>query len=419
MPTNKLNEAQIRKVKCGKKTRKLFDGGSMYLELNSNGGKYWRMNYQFRKKENTLAFGVWPDVSLVEARKKRDEAKMLLKAGKDPSNEKKKLKANAVQDQGNTFNTITEEWFQRMKHEWSKDYFSDSKRAFELHVLPFLKDIPISEIEHGEIKSVLRRMEDQKKFVAAKKVIQKLDRIFKYANLNNYCKHNPVAPLKGTLISPKKKNQPALEDSDLPQFLKKLDEADLYISTKLGLRLVLLTLARTKEIRFSTWDEFDLESEKPLWKIPADRMKMHRDHMIPLSRQAVVVLRELKWFVRDNHYVFEQHKNPKKPMSENTMLYALYRMGFRGKATVHGFRATASTILNEKGYRSDVIELLLAHVEKNQVRAAYNRAEYLDERREVLQWWADYLDSLNVSIEQEEPEQEEEKLKMWKGGNLY
>ena len=419
MPTNKLNEAQIRKVKCGKKTRKLFDGGSMYLELNSNGGKYWRMNYQFRKKENTLAFGVWPDVSLVEARKKRDEAKMLLKAGKDPSNEKKKLKANAVQDQGNTFNTITEEWFQRMKHEWSKDYFSDSKRAFELHVLPFLKDIPISEIEHGEIKSVLRRMEDQKKIVAAKKVIQKLDRIFKYANLNNYCKHNPVVPLKGTLISPKKKNQSALEDSDLPEFLKKLDEADLYISTKLGLRLVLLTLARTKEIRFSTWDEFDLESEKPLWKIPADRMKMHRDHMIPLSRQAVGVLRELKWFVRDNHYVFEQHKNPKKPMSENTMLYALYRMGYRGKATVHGFRATASTILNEKGYRSDVIELLLAHVEKNQVRAAYNRAEYLDERREVLQWWADYLDSLNLSIEQEEPEQEEEKLKMWKGGNLY
>ncbi len=158
----------------------------------------------------------------------------------------------------------------------------------------------------------------------------------------------------------------------------------------------MLTLARTKEIRLSTWDEFDLESEKPLWKIPADRMKMHRDHMIPLSRQAVGVLRELKWFVRDNHYVFEQHKNPKKPMSENTMLYALYRMGYRGKATVHGFRATASTILNEKGYRSDVIELLLAHVEKNQVRAAYNRAEYLDERREVLQWWADYLDEISV-----------------------
>ena len=419
MPTNRLTEIAIRNAKCGEKKRKLSDGGRMYLELHPNGGKYWRMDYEYRGKGNTHSIGVWPQISLVEARHKRDEAKMLLKSGKDPNFEKKKLKSNKVMDQCNTFGSIGEEWFGRMQHEWSKDYFHDSKRAFELHVLPFLKDIPISEIEHGEIKSVLRRMEDQKKFVAAKKVIQKLDRIFKYANLNNYCKHNPVAPLKGTLISPKKKNQPALEDSDLPQFLKKLDEADLYISTKLGLRLVLLTLARTKEIRFSTWDEFDLESEKPLWKIPADRMKMHRDHMIPLSRQAVVVLRELKWFVRDNHYVFEQHKNPKKPMSENTMLYALYRMGYRGKATVHGFRATASTILNEKGYRSDVIELLLAHVEKNQVRAAYNRAEYLDERREVLQWWADYLDSLNVSIEQEEPEKEEEKLKMGKGGNLY
>ena len=223
-----------------------------------------------------------------------------------------------------------------------------------------------------------------------------MDRIFEYANLNNYCKQNPVAPLKGTLISPKKKNQPALEESDLPEFLKKLDDADVYVSTKLGLRLVLLTLARTIEIRFSTWDEFDLESEKPLWRIPADRMKMDRDHMIPLSRQAVGVLRELKKFVREDQYVFEQHKNPKKPMSENTMLYALYRMGYRGKATVHGFRATVSTILNENKFRGDVIELLLAHVEKNKVRAAYNRAKYLDERREILQWWADHLDELTI-----------------------
>ena len=221
-----------------------------------------------------------------------------------------------------------------------------------------------------------------------------MDRIFNYANLNNYCKQNPVAPLKGTLISPKKKNQPALEESELPEFLKKLDEADAYVSTKLGLRLVLLTLARTVEIRFSTWDEFDLESVKPVWRIPADRMKMNRDHMIPLSRQAVVVLKEIKRFVRQDLYVFEQLRNPKKPMSENTMLYAIYRMGYKGKATVHGFRATVSTILNENGFRGDVIELLLAHVEKNQVRAAYNRAEYLDERREILQWWADHLDKI-------------------------
>ena len=221
-----------------------------------------------------------------------------------------------------------------------------------------------------------------------------MDRIFNYANLNNYCKQNPVAPLKGTLISPKKKNQPALEESELPEFLKKLDEADAYVSTKLGLRLVLLTLARTVEIRFSTWDEFDLESEKPVWRIPADRMKMNRDHMIPLSRQAVDVLKEIKRFVREDLYVFEQLRNSKKPMSANTMLYAIYRMGYKGKATVHGFRATVSTILNENGFRGDVIELLLAHVEKNQVRAAYNRAEYLDERREILQWWADHLDKI-------------------------
>ena len=367
----------------------------MYLELHPNGGKYWRMNYQFQKKEKTLALGVWPQTSLVEARHKRDEAKMLLKSGKDPNLEKKKLKSNAVLDQGNTFGSISEEWFERMQHEWSEDYFHDSKRAFELHVLPYLKDIPISEIEHAEIKSVLSRMEEQRKFVAAKKVLQKLDRIFRFANRNDYCKHNPVILLKDDIITPKKKNQPALEESDLPEFLKKLDDINVYITTKMGLRMVMLTLTRTKEIRHSTWDEFDLETDKPVWRIPADRMKMNRDHMVPLSRQAVKVLKKVKRFSRGNQFVFEQQNNPQKPMSENTMLYAMYRMGYHGRATVHGFRATASTILNEKGFRSDVVELLLAHVEKNQVRAAYNRAEYLDERRKILQWWADHLDEIN------------------------
>ena len=368
----------------------------MYLELHPNGGKYWRMNYQFQKKEKTLALGVWPQTSLVEARHKRDEAKMLLKSGKDPNLEKKKLKSNAVQDQGNTFGSISEEWFERMQHEWSEDYFHDSKRAFELHVLPYLKGIPISEIEHAEIKSVLSRMEELKKFVAAKKVLQKLDRIFKFANRNHYCKQNPVILLKDDIITPKKKNQPALEESDLPEFLKKLDEIDVYITTKMGLRMIMLTLTRTKEIRHSTWDEFDLETAQPVWRIPADRMKMNRDHIVPLSRQAVKVLKKVKRFSRGDQFVFEQQNNPQKPMSENTMLYAMYRMGYHGRATVHGFRATASTILNEKGFRSDVIELLLAHVEKNQVRAAYNRAEYLDERRETLQWWADHLDELRL-----------------------
>lgn len=395
MPTNRLTELAVRNAKCVSKRKKLSDGGNMYLELHPNGGKYWRMNYQFQKKEKTLALGVWPQTSLVEARHKRDEAKMLLKSGKDPNLEKKKLKSNAVLDQGNSFGSISEEWFERMQHEWSEDYFHDSKRAFELHVLPYLKEIPISEIDHAEVKSVLSRMEEQRKFVAAKKVLQKLDRIFRFANRNDYCKHNPVILLKDDIITPKKKNQPALEESDLPEFLKKLDDINVYITTKMGLRMVMLTLTRTKEIRHSTWDEFDLETDKPLWRIPADRMKMNRDHIVPLSMQAVKVLKKVKRFSRGNQFVFEQQNNPQKPMSENTMLYAMYRMGYHGRATVHGFRATASTILNEKGFRSDVIELLLAHVEKNQVRAAYNRAEYLDERRKILQWWADHLDEIN------------------------
>jgi len=396
MPSDRLTELGIKKSKCGPKNKKITDGKGLFLLLHSNGSKYWRMKYIYSGKEKSMAFGVWPEVSLTQAREMRNEAKLLLKAGKDPQVIKKTQKLSKTIQSSNTFGSITEEWLAMKKKEWTEGHSHDVKRALEIHVLPYLANRPIAEIETPELLIVLKKIEEQGKHEAAHRARQKLDAIFRYAALTKRAEHNPAANLKGTLITPKRKRMNALDISELPEFLKKNINYDGATITKLGLKMVLLTLARTEEIRFARWKEFNLNPENPMWKIPAERMKNGREHSVPLSKQALSVMNEVRKFTQGEHYVFHQLNNPKKPMSENTMLYALYRMGYHGRATVHGFRATVSTFLNENKIRGEVIEKLLSHREDNKVRAAYNRAEYLEERREVLQWWADYIDKVSV-----------------------
>ena len=394
MPSDKLTELGLRKAKPSSKPKKFSDGGGLFLLLHPSGSKYWRMKYRFIGKEKLLAFGVWPEVSLTEARKKRNEAKQLIKSGKDPSAANKNLKVSQKVAQSNTFGSVTEEWLEIKQKEWKSPYFDDVKSSIEIHLLPDLSQRPIEDITSSEILSVLKKIEEQGKLEVASRSRQKCGAIFTYANLRQLCTSNPVSNLKGALASPKKKKFNSLSPKDLPQFLVKLDEYDGAIITKLALRFVLLTFARTIEIRFANWNEFDLEDEEPIWRIPEEKMKMGREHVVPLSSQALVVLKEVRRFTQGDKYVFHQLNNPNKPMSENTMLYAMYRMGYHSRATVHGLRATMSTLLNEKGHNPDVIEHLLSHQESNKVRAAYNRAEYLSERRITLQWLADHLDSL-------------------------
>jgi len=394
LPSDKLTELGLRKAKPSSKPKKFSDGGGLFLLLHPSGSKYWRMKYRFIGKEKLLAFGVWPEVSLTEARKKRNEAKQLLKSGKDPSAAKKNLKVSQKVAQSNTFGSVTEEWLEIKQKEWKSPYFDDVKRSIEIHLLPDLSQRPIEDITSSEILSVLKKIEEQGKLEVASRSRQKCGAIFTYANLKQLCTNNPVSNLKGALASPKKKKFNYLSPKDLPQFLVKLDEYDGAIITKLALRFVLLTFARTVEIRFANWNEFDLEDEEPIWRIPDEKMKMGREHVVPLSSQALVVLKEVRRFTQGDKYVFHQLNNPNMPMSENTMLYAMYRMGYHSRATVHGLRATMSTLLNEKGHNPDVIEHLLSHQGSNKVRAAYNRAEYLSERRITLQWLADHLDSL-------------------------
>jgi integrase len=389
----------VRKAKPSSKPKKLSDGGGLFLLLHPSGSKYWRMKYRFMGKEKLLAIGVWPEVSLIEAREKRNEAKQLLKSVKDPSAAKKNLKLSQRVAQSNTFGSVTEEWLEIKQKEWKSPYFDDVKRSIEIHLLPDLCQRPIAEITSSEILSVLKKIEEQGKLEAASRSRQKCGAIFTYANLKQLCTNNPVSNLKGALASPKKKRFNSLSPKDLPQFLVKLDEYDGAIITKLALRFVLLTIARTNEIREANWNEFDLEDEEPIWRIPDEKMKMGREHVVPLSSQALVVLKEVRRFTQGDKYVFHQANNPNMQMSKNTMLFAMYRMGYHSRATVHGLRATMSTLLNEKGHNPDVVEHLLSHQGSNKVRAAYNRAEYLSERRITLQWLADHLDSLYVKAQ--------------------
>ena len=392
--TNKLTKLSITKVKCSDKQKKLSDGGGLYLLLHPNKSKYWRMKYRFAGREKTLSFGVFPEVSLADARIRRDEAKRLIREGKDPSHEKKKNKHGLKEAHNNTLEVVTLEWLAMRKNELSPSYYEDVKNALKNHILPFLGDRPISSISSSEVLEVLKKLEFQNKNEAANRLRQRLSNIFSYACLAGRCEVNPLENLKGTLASPKKEKQKALDKKDLPEFLKKLDNYGGELITKCGIWIVLYTLARTSEIRKAVWDEFDLDCEKPVWVIPGSRMKMNRDHVIPLSGQALAVFEDLKQFSKGDPFIFHQLNNFRKPISENAMLFGLYRMGYKNKASIHGFRATASTIMNEEKIRPDVIEKLLAHESSNKVRAAYNRYEYLDERREALQWWADYLDDI-------------------------
>ena len=396
MPSDKLTELAIKKSKSSIKEKKLYDGKGLYLLLHTNGSKYWRVKYRFLGKEKVFSLGVWPNISLTDARKIRNEVKIVLKSGQDPNVVKNNILLNKQVDQLNTFKAVADEWLLIKEKEWKQNNFQDVKRAIENHLYPDLGHRPLSEITSAELLLVLKKIEGQGKYEATRRARQKCEAIFRYANLSQRCENNPASNLKGALASPKKKKFNALNPEELPEFLIKLNEYNGSIITKLALRLVLYTLARTAEIRFATWNEFDLESSEPLWRVPKERMKMGIEHHVPLSSQSLRVIKQVRKYSEGDHYVFHQINNPNKPMSENTMLYAIYRMGYRSHATVHGFRATISTLLNENEYNPDVIERLLSHQEKNKVRDSYNRAEYLPQRKKYLQWLGDYIDSIDI-----------------------
>jgi integrase len=357
-----------------------------------SGSKYWRLRYFLAGKEKVLALGVYPHITLAEARERRAQARKVLATGGDPSEKKKEAKRAAAFTSANTFEAIGREWFEKRKHGWTSSYSKRTLAQLERYIFAKLGTRPIADVAASEVLAMLRAVEDKGILETAHRMMQLTGQIFMYAIATGRAERNPARDLRGALKTPIVKHYSFLKENDLPLYLKTLEDYDGQPQTRLALRLLLLTFVRTTELRAAEWSE--IAWEKAEWRIPPQRMKMRELHIVPLSKQALRLLRELQKHSDNRPYLFPNEHNPATFMSENTMLYALYRMGYHSRTTGHGFRSTASTILNEHGFHADVIERQLAHSERNSVRAAYNHAQYLPERRKMMQWWADYLDKV-------------------------
>lgn len=364
----------------------------MYLLVNPDGARYWRLKYRLAGKEKLLSLGVFPKVTLAEARERRDVAKRQLRNGCDPSAERKAEKRAAKQAATNSFEAVADEWIEKQKNRWSPRHAKRVRDSLIANVYPAVGHRPIGHIDAPELQPVLRKIESRGAHELRQRVQERVSRVFRYAIASGRCARDPAADLRGAFAAADPRNYTALPEKELPEFFRRLNDYNGEPITKLALRLLVLTFVRTGELRGARWSEFDLA--KAEWRIPAERMKMRDEHIVPLSRQALEVLEDIKARTGDDRFVFPHRTNSTKHMSENTILYALYRMGYHLRATGHGFRTTASTILNEIGFPPDVIERQLAHTERNKVRAAYNRAQYLPERIRMMQAWADMLDAI-------------------------
>jgi integrase len=393
-----LTVATCRNAKGKGKAYKLYDEKGLLLVVYPNGSKYWRVKYRVDGREKVLALGVFPDVSLAEAREKRDEARKLHREGVDPSVVKQEQKRARLVAEVNSFEAIAREWLEHVKHKWSTDHHKYTLRRFEAYVFPEIGSLRMAEIPAPGLLMMARKIEANGTIETTHKVLNACGQVFRYAIASGRCERNPVIDLKGAVKpKPPVKHMSAVSVQELPQLLRRIDgyatDGGGELQTQLALKLLALTFVRTGELREAGWDEFDLGNA--VWRIPGERMKTKVPHVVPLSRQALEVIAGLRQ-LNGRYKLAFPGVNPSRPMSKNTLLFALYRMGYRGRMTGHGFRAVASTILNEAGFSADVIERQLAHAEENKVRAAYHRAEYLPERRKMMQAWADYLDALKA-----------------------
>jgi integrase len=388
-----LTDRAIRSVKPIDRPLRLFDGEGMYLEVATSGGKWWRFKYRFGGKEKRLSLGVYPDTSIRDARDARTEARKLLAKGVDPSERRKADKRVAATRATNSFEAVAREWYTKQSHTWVATHAADVARRMESNLFPELGNKPIAEITAPALLATVRKIEHRGAHDLAHRVLQVASQIFRYGVATGRCDRDPAPDLRGALTPHKARNQAAVTPDELPVLLRAIERyGELGDKiTGYALRLMALTFVRTGELIGATWDEIDLDGAT--WIIPGSRMKMRSEHVVPLSRQALALLREVRAIGSGSQFVFPG-RNPDKPISNNTMLFALYRLGYKGKMTGHGFRAVASTILNEAGFRPDVIERQLAHQERNDVRGAYNRAEYLPERRKMMQQWADMMTAM-------------------------
>ena len=390
-----LSDVVIRKAKPSEKTQRLFDGGGLYLEITPAGSKLWRQKYRHGGKEKRLAHGSYPEVTLAEARERREAARKLLAAGVDPAEHRKAEKAAGLERAGNSFEVVAREWLD--KRDWVDAYKSKITAWMVNDVFPYLGGRPVAELSAPEFLRVARRIEERGAIESAHRIMQNCGQVMRYAIATGRAERNPVADLKGALTPPPERHHAAITDAPaLGGLLRAIDGYSGGIVARAALQLAPLTFVRPGELRSAAWMEFDLDAAE--WHIPAERMKTRQPHLVPLSTQAVEILADLMQFTGNRRHVFPGMRDPKRPMSANTINAALRRMGFdKDTMTGHGFRATARTILDEVlGFRPDFIEHQLAHAVKDPNGRAYNRTAHLAERRKMMQAWADYLDTLRA-----------------------
>ncbi len=379
----KLTDKAVKAAKPQDKTYRIFDGEGLYLEVSTTGAKYWRMKCKFNGREDRLAFGVYPKVSLSEARQKRTEAQNALKDGRNPRYISKK-------SEDASFEAVAMKWYEARKGAWDERYQASILYRLQRYIFPYTRGMMIDKMLAEDVLRIITPLNNTP--VLAKRILRYVNSIFSFAIITmGQMKYSPAIGLHVVIKSKPETHNPHLTIKELPEFLKCMDAYAGNPITKKAMEFLLLTMTRTSEVRFGKPSEVDFD--KAIWEIPAERMKMRRPHIVPLSRQALAILKE----TADEKYLFPSTVKRGRPISENTILYAIYEMGYKGRLTGHGFRATASTILNERGYNTLAIERQLAHVDQNKVRGAYNHAEYLNERRVILQDWADLLDALRNS----------------------
>ncbi|MFG9883191.1 tyrosine-type recombinase/integrase [Pseudomonas aeruginosa] len=387
-----LTDSAIKTAKPKEKPYKLSDAQGLYLLVNPNGSKLWRLKYRVGGKEKGLAFGAYPTVTLQQARQRRDEARQQLAQGEDPG-EQKKASKQAKKVSELTFETLAREWYAYNAPRWAESTAYKAKLYLENDLIPGIGSRPIAAITRPDLVDLVRKVEARGTLNAAGKIRQWLHQIYRYALAKGVVESNPATDLD-VVAAPAKaaRHHPHLPFAELPELLEKLATAKLHTLTRSAIRLLMLTAVRPGELRAAPWCEFDLDTAT--WTIPAARTKARRSHVVPLPRQAVTILRQLHELTGSYSLLFPGQQNAERPMSENTINKALRLVGYGGRQTGHGFRHLLSTELNSRGYNRDWIERQLAHGDKDEIRGTYNHATYLEQRRGMMQAWADSIDAL-------------------------
>ena len=384
-----LNDRQIKNAKPKEKAYKLPDNGGLFLLVTPAGGKLFRLKYRIDGKEKLLSIGKYPEISLQEARQIAEQAKSMRAKGLDPATEKQKKKAERKAALLNTFEHLTQQWHHENLHRWKPNHAERILSDMQKDVFPYIGDIPLNDVSVANVKAVIQRVQERGASVTAEKIRQWIGAVFNYAAMLELTDRNPAMPLRGFLEKNETQHMPALPREELTEFYRRLLMVEIEEKNRIAILLTMLVFLRSTELRGGMWQEIDFQAA--CWNVPAERMKMKLAHAVPLSDWAIVLLKQLHDLTGNTDYLFPSRIKSGAFISTGTLINIINNMGYKGIATPHGFRSLASSILNEQGYNPDAIERQLAHVENNRIRAAYNRAEYWNERIEMMQWYSDYL----------------------------